>query len=38
MGGAVFLLGMLIMAYNVYKTVSSGKAIQAPIPEPAAAH
>ena len=38
MGGAIFLSGMLIMAYNVYKTVSSGKAIQAPIPEPAAAH
>ncbi len=38
MGGAIFLGGMLIMAYNVFKTVSSGKAIQAPIPEPAAAH
>ncbi|NNJ96202.1 MAG: cytochrome-c oxidase, cbb3-type subunit I [Gammaproteobacteria bacterium] len=38
MGGAVFLLGMLIMAYNVYKTVSIGKSIQATIPEPAAAH
>ena len=38
MGGAIFLFGMLIMAYNVYKTVSAGKAIQAPIPEPAAAH
>jgi len=38
MGGAIFLGGMLIMAYNVFKTVSSGQAIQAPIPEPAAAH
>jgi cytochrome c oxidase cbb3-type subunit 1 len=38
MGGAIFLGGMFIMAYNVYKTVSAGKAIQAPIPEPAAAH
>jgi len=38
MGGAIFLGGMFIMAYNVFKTVSSGKAIQAPIPEPAAAH
>jgi cytochrome c oxidase cbb3-type subunit 1 len=38
MGGAIFLSGMLIMAYNVFKTVSAGKAIQAPIPEPAAAH
>jgi cytochrome c oxidase cbb3-type subunit 1 len=38
MGGAVFLLGMFIMAYNVYKTVSAGKSIQAAIPEPAVAH
>ena len=38
MGGAIFLGGMLIMAYNVFKTVSSGQAIKAPIPEPAAAH
>jgi cytochrome c oxidase cbb3-type subunit I len=38
MGGAIFLSGMFIMAYNVYKTVSSGQAIKAPIPEPAAAH
>ncbi len=38
MGGAIFLSGMFIMAYNVFKTVSSGQAIQAPIPEPAAAH
>ena len=38
MGGAVFLLGMFIMAYNVYKTVSAGKSVQAAIPEPAAAH
>jgi cytochrome c oxidase cbb3-type subunit 1 len=38
LGGATFLAGMFIMAYNVYKTVASGKAIQAPIPAPAGAH
>ncbi len=37
-GGLLFLTGMLIMAYNVYKTIMQGKAIQAPIPEPAVAH
>jgi cytochrome c oxidase cbb3-type subunit 1 len=37
-GGLLFLVGMLIMAYNVYKTIMQGKAIQAPIPEPAIAH
>jgi len=38
MGGAIFLSGMLIMAYNVFKTVTSGSAVTARIPEPAAAH
>jgi cytochrome c oxidase cbb3-type subunit 1 len=38
LGGCLFLLGMLIMAYNIYKTVSKGKSIEAPIPEPVAAH
>ncbi len=37
-GGLLFLIGMLVMAYNVYKTIMQGKAIQAPIPEPAVAH
>jgi cytochrome c oxidase cbb3-type subunit 1 len=37
-GGALFLTGMLIMAYNITKTIAQGKAIQAAIPEPAAAH
>jgi cytochrome c oxidase cbb3-type subunit 1 len=37
-GGALFLTGMLIMAYNVTKTIAQGKAIHAVIPEPAAAH
>jgi cytochrome c oxidase cbb3-type subunit 1 len=37
-GGLLFLIGMLIMAYNVAKTIAQGKAIQAVIPEPATAH
>jgi len=37
-GGALFLAGMLIMAYNLTKTIAQGKAVHAAIPEPAAAH
>jgi cytochrome c oxidase cbb3-type subunit 1 len=37
-GGVLFLTGMLIMAYNVYKTVATRQPVQALIPEPAAAH
>ncbi len=37
-GGLLFLTGMLIMAYNLTKTIAQGKAIHAPIPEPQAAH
>ncbi len=37
-GGLLFLIGMLIMAYNVTKTIAQGKAAVAVIPEPAAAH
>jgi len=37
-GGALFLAGMLIMAYNLTKTIAQGKAIHAAIPEPATAH
>jgi cytochrome c oxidase cbb3-type subunit I len=33
LGGTLFFSGMLIMAYNVFKTVSAGKAYDAPIPE-----
>jgi cytochrome c oxidase cbb3-type subunit 1 len=33
-GGAVFLFGMLIMAYNVYKTIAQGKAYNAPVLAP----
>jgi len=37
-GGLLFLFGMLIMAYNVTKTIAQGRAVHAVIPEPAAAH
>ena len=37
-GGLLFLTGMLIMAYNVIRTVAGGKAYVAPIPLGAAAH
>jgi len=37
-GGLLFLTGMLIMAYNLTKTIAQGKAIHAPIPEPQVAH
>ncbi len=37
-GGVLFLSGMLIMAYNVFKTVAKGKAVNdAPVPMPAMA-
>jgi len=35
LGGVVFLSGMLIMAYNVIKTVSGQRAVEAPIPQAA---
>jgi cytochrome c oxidase cbb3-type subunit 1 len=33
LGGTMFFTGMLIMAYNVFKTISLGKAYDAPIPQ-----
>ncbi|HVC10070.1 MAG TPA: cytochrome-c oxidase, cbb3-type subunit I [Burkholderiales bacterium] len=38
LGGLVYLSGMLIMVYNVVKTVSGSRAFDAPIPLPVAAH
>jgi cytochrome c oxidase cbb3-type subunit 1 len=35
LGGALFLTGMLVMAYNVIKTVSGAKPADAPIPQTA---
>ncbi len=39
LGGFLFLIGMIIMAYNVFATIAAGKAVESdPIPEPAHAH
>jgi len=38
LGGVLFLGGMLIMAWNVFKTVTEGRSIEAPIPAPKLAH
>ncbi len=38
LGGLMYLSGMLIMAYNVIKTVQNKRVIEAPIPAPQAAH
>jgi cytochrome c oxidase cbb3-type subunit 1 len=38
LGGILFLAGMLLMAYNVLKTVSGAQAADDAIPEPEAAH
>jgi len=35
LGGAVFLTGMLIMAYNVFRTVKGSKPVDAPVLAPA---
>jgi cytochrome c oxidase cbb3-type subunit 1 len=38
LGGLFFLTGMLIMAFNLWKTIRGAKPIEAFIPAPAAAH
>ena len=38
LGGALFLAGTLVMCWNLYRTVVGARAIEAPIPLPAAAH
>jgi cytochrome c oxidase cbb3-type subunit I len=35
LGGLIFLLGMFVMAYNVIKTVSGQRAVDAPVPQTA---
>ena len=37
-GGALFLLGTLVMAYNLYRTIAGAKPAVGTIPAPAAAH
>ena len=36
LGGVLYLAGMLVMAWNVYKTAVSARPVEAPIPMPAA--
>jgi cytochrome c oxidase cbb3-type subunit 1 len=36
LGGLLFLVGMLVMAYNVFKTMAGAKAVDAPVLAPAA--
>jgi cytochrome c oxidase cbb3-type subunit 1 len=38
LGGLLYFSGALIMGWNVYRTVAGQKAVDAPIPAPAAAH
>jgi len=38
LGGVLFLTGMLIMAFNVFKTVLGSQPVTAKIPQPAMAH
>ena len=38
LGGILFLAGMLLMAYNTWRTVAGSKPVDAAIPLPAAAH
>lgn len=38
LGGVLFLTGMLIMAFNVFKTIARRQPVVATIPAPAAAH
>jgi cytochrome c oxidase cbb3-type subunit 1 len=38
LGGLLFLTGMLIMFYNMFKTMAGGKAYDAPVLAPAGAH
>ncbi|MCP4876226.1 MAG: cytochrome-c oxidase, cbb3-type subunit I [Gammaproteobacteria bacterium] len=38
LGGAFFLLGAVIMAYNLWRTIADAKPVEVEIPEPAGAH
>ena len=38
LGGVLFLVGMIIMAYNMFKTMAGGKVQDAPVIAPAAHH
>ncbi|TNF86197.1 MAG: cytochrome-c oxidase, cbb3-type subunit I [Gammaproteobacteria bacterium] len=38
LGGAFFLFGAVVMAYNLWRTISDAKPVEVEIPEPASAH
>ena len=38
LGGAFFLLGALVMAYNLWRSIADAKPVEVEIPEPASAH
>ncbi|MGE0873182.1 MAG: cytochrome-c oxidase, cbb3-type subunit I [Burkholderiales bacterium] len=38
LGGLLYLSGMLLMTWNMVKTINAGRAAEAPIPAPVAAH
>ena len=38
LGGAFFLLGAVVMAYNLWRSISDAKPVEVEIPEPASAH
>jgi cytochrome c oxidase cbb3-type subunit 1 len=38
LGGLLYFSGMLVMFYNMVKTIAGATAADAPIPAPAAAH
>ena len=38
LGGLLYLGGMLLMTYNMAKTMAAGRSVEAPIPAPALAH
>jgi len=38
LGGVLFFTGMLIMAWNMWKTIAGARPVEAPIPAPVMAH
>ena len=38
LGGAFFLLGAVVMAYNLWRSIAEAKPVEVEIPEPASAH
>ncbi|MDH3388486.1 MAG: cytochrome-c oxidase, cbb3-type subunit I [Gammaproteobacteria bacterium] len=38
LGGAFFLLGTLVMAYNLWRSISDAKPVEVEVPQPASAH